>query len=455
MLLFLHIPLIHLRVGTWSPVVLYGIIPGVLLLIYACLYGGDLRWPSLRHPLARHSYRTRSHNVAGVAYISDEAKEEIEYYEQRQDRFSYIREGSADTELLWHGNIDFRRRLTAFLGVGERSIRFFVNTTQAVRHAMQEILASLPSDKFGGDRPGVIVITDAEFPKIRSVVRESASARGIKVQEVAVRRAIANGEAVERVAQIILGAVSRDDVVGVCLSHVCWETGFVMPVAPILDSIGARERYERPFVLIDGAQAVGHIEVDAGILTRVHFYATSGHKWLLGQETLGILYRNPDESFCPPLTAELPVVESFATFATHEEEECEQAATIAAGPRISLNAALCDITASSMRRIASHNRSLAARFRQHLEVYPGYRIVPIRSPAAVVNLEVLNADVGKYAELLQTAGIIVGVIDAREDLPATMRICFHYYHDELDVDELVHKMIEVRRRLLGASSLRE
>jgi L-cysteine/cystine lyase len=63
------------------------------------------------------------------------------------------------------------------------------------------------------------------------------------------------------------------------LSHVLWTTGQVLPVREL------RERTGLP-ILVDGAQSVGTIAVDARGLD---FYTISGQKWLCGPEGTGAL----------------------------------------------------------------------------------------------------------------------------------------------------------------------
>ena len=75
----------------------------------------------------------------------------------------------------------------------------------------------------------------------------------------------------------------------VALSHVDWTTGEVLPLTEICAL--ARE-LDIP-TLVDGAQSVGNIPVDAPA-TGADMYAFTGHKWLLGPEGMGALYVRPD-----------------------------------------------------------------------------------------------------------------------------------------------------------------
>jgi L-cysteine/cystine lyase len=63
------------------------------------------------------------------------------------------------------------------------------------------------------------------------------------------------------------------------LSHVLWTTGQVLPVHELKASTGVP-------ILVDGAQSVGTMPVDA---TGLDFYTVSGQKWLCGPEGTGAL----------------------------------------------------------------------------------------------------------------------------------------------------------------------
>jgi L-cysteine/cystine lyase len=82
----------------------------------------------------------------------------------------------------------------------------------------------------------------------------------------------------------ILGAVTPRTRL-LALSHVLWTTGQVLPVHRLKEETGLP-------ILVDGAQSVGTIPVDANGLD---YYTISGQKWLCGPEgTGGLVVQDPE-----------------------------------------------------------------------------------------------------------------------------------------------------------------
>jgi L-cysteine/cystine lyase len=88
-------------------------------------------------------------------------------------------------------------------------------------------------------------------------------------------------------ARVVVVAPDPDEIVAavtphtrlLALSHVLWTTGQVLPVHELKEETGLP-------ILVDGAQSVGTIPVDARGLD---FYTISGQKWLCGPEGTGAL----------------------------------------------------------------------------------------------------------------------------------------------------------------------
>ena len=77
--------------------------------------------------------------------------------------------------------------------------------------------------------------------------------------------------------RIIAAVTPRTRLIAV--SHVLWTTGAVLPVHELSAATGLP-------ILVDGAQSVGAIPVDASGLD---YYTISGQKWLCGPEGTGAL----------------------------------------------------------------------------------------------------------------------------------------------------------------------
>jgi L-cysteine/cystine lyase len=120
-----------------------------------------------------------------------------------------------------------------------------------------------------------VVTTDAEHFGLIGPLHAS----GARVRVAAVRNRPAAAALDAILAEI------RPQTRLLALSHVSWMTGHIYPIDEL------RARVAVP-ILVDGAQSVGAIPVDA---TLFDFYTISGQKWLCGPDATGALYvREPD-----------------------------------------------------------------------------------------------------------------------------------------------------------------
>jgi hypothetical protein len=75
----------------------------------------------------------------------------------------------------------------------------------------------------------------------------------------------------------------------ICISHVAWNSGALLPVAEVCAL--AQER--GIMVVVDGAQSAGQLQIDVRKLG-CHFYSLPGHKWMMGPLGTGALYVRQD-----------------------------------------------------------------------------------------------------------------------------------------------------------------
>jgi L-cysteine/cystine lyase len=147
----------------------------------------------------------------------------------------------------------------------------YVALTRATTDGCNIVLAGLdlgPEDE--------VVTTDAEHFGLVGAL--GASRARIRVASVGAR-------AGEEALEAILAEVGPRTRL-IALSHVVWTTGNVIPVKEL------KERTGLP-MLVDGAQSVGAIPVDA---TLFDFYTVSCQKWLCGPDATGALYVADPES---------------------------------------------------------------------------------------------------------------------------------------------------------------
>jgi L-cysteine/cystine lyase len=153
-----------------------------------------------------------------------------------------------------------RARLAALVGVEPNRVALTSSTTDACNI----VLAGL--DLRPGDE---VVTTDVEHFGLTGPVHES----GARVRVAAVRDRAAGDAA----AAILAEVTPRTRLLA--LSHVAWTTGHVLPVEALRRETGLP-------MLVDGAQSVGAIPVDAATFD---YYTVSGQKWLCGPVPTGAL----------------------------------------------------------------------------------------------------------------------------------------------------------------------
>ena len=159
-----------------------------------------------------------------------------------------------------------RERLAGLLGVAPELVALATSTSSGCNVVLGGLELG-PEDE--------IVTSDAEHPGL--LLPLAVSGARVVVAPVTTRPAM---EAVD-VIRAAVGPRTRL----IAISHVLWTTGQVIPVDEVKEATGLP-------LLVDGAQSVGAIPVEAGA---ADFYTVSCQKWLCGPDPLGGLYvADPD-----------------------------------------------------------------------------------------------------------------------------------------------------------------
>jgi L-cysteine/cystine lyase len=148
---------------------------------------------------------------------------------------------------------ELRAEVAALVGVAAENVAITASTTDGCNI----VLAGLglgPSDE-------VITTTDEHFGLLGPL--HATGAKAVVVEP--------------DVEHIVAAVTERTRLIAI--SHVLWTTGAVLPVHALKEATGLP-------ILVDGAQSVGVIPVDAAGLD---YYTISGQKWLCGPEGTGAL----------------------------------------------------------------------------------------------------------------------------------------------------------------------
>ncbi len=251
----------------------------------------------------------------------------------------------------------------------------------------------------------------------------------------------------------------------VLISHVCYNTGVALPIVEIIRQVKAAQ--PQTLVLVDGAQAVGHIPVDVAELG-CDFYAGDAHKWLAGPDQTGFLYVRSMEHL---QTIARDASSPFAVHPSLNKDKGSRSGAVAFAL-----AALGDslepfLDEEALSRASTYARELADRFRLRCarELGAFFRVFPgpeCEGRTAIVSLVLAGSNTASQAmerlhDDLLAEGVHCALINRppaayaeRIHIPPMLRFSFSVWNSEKDVDVVVHKLGVLARRTVLATSLR-
>jgi L-cysteine/cystine lyase len=307
--------------------------------------------------------------------------------------------------------------LAAELGASRRSIALTQNVSEGCNIVMWGI------DWQQGDH---LLITDSEHGSINEIADCIAKRRRVAVSKIVLSSGnVAPSEQLEN------AITERTRLV--VLSHVLWNTGRVLDLAPLIEICKAKAVP----LLVDGAQSAGAMSLDLKA-SGVDYYAMTGHKWMCGPEGVGCLYIREDLLDC--LQPTYVGWRGMEMGGPHEPdatrfEIATSAFPLFAGLRSAL--AVHREWASAPER-HEQIRANASYLRQQLaEKVPGISIItPGEVEAGLVSFAIDSMSPGAIVARLEAQHIYTRTIP----YPKCVRASVHYFTTREEIDQLIETL---------------
>jgi cysteine desulfurase/selenocysteine lyase len=242
----------------------------------------------------------------------------------------------------------------------------------------------------------------------------------------------------------------------VALNHVSNALGTINPVQRVVAHV--RAHAPGAVILLDGAQAMAHMDVDVGALD-VDFYAFSGHK-ACGPTGIGALWGRKQhlETMSPwqgggEMISVVGRDHSTWAAVPHKFE----AGTPNIAGAVGMGAAVDFVEAIGKPAILEHERKIVGYAIEALEARFGDRIriwgpKALERRSGVVSFSLDFAHPHDIATILDSEGVAVRaghhcaqLVMKRYGVPATARASFYLYNTTDDVDRLVGALGEVEK----------
>lgn len=236
----------------------------------------------------------------------------------------------------------------------------------------------------------------------------------------------------------------------VSVTHMSNALGTINPVAEMIakaHAVGAK-------VLVDGSQAVVHLDVDVQALD-ADFYVFTGHK-LYGPSGIGVLYGKAELlASMPPYQGGGEMIEdvSFDNVTYKEPPYRFEAGTPAIVEAIGLGAAIDWLNGIDKAGALAHEAKLLAAAETKLRAIDGIRIfsnAPVR--ASILAFELSGVHPHDLATVFDQMGICVRAghhcaqpLMKALGVTATARASFSFYNTMEDVDRLAEAILKAKR----------
>lgn len=332
-----------------------------------------------------------------------------------------------------------RRKIAAFAGGEPKTTIFTKNVTEAI---------NLVAYAWGRHTlgPGDAVVT-TQMEHHANIVpwQQLCKATGAKLRYVEVDE---NGQlSLDRLDE----ELERGDVKLMAVAHVSNVLGTIVPVKEVV----ARAHAAGALALVDGAQAVPHMPVDAAEID-ADFYAWTGHK-ACGPTGIGVLHGRAEvlERMEPFLTGgDMIASVSFEGTTWNELPYKFEAGTPPIAEAVGLGAAVDYLGSLGMERVREHERELTAYLLGRLGEVPGLTWYGPRDAdgrGGIVSFAIEGMHAHDVAELASRGGACIRAghhcaqpLMQRLGVAATARASLGVYSEREDVEALIDALIAGR-----------
>jgi cysteine desulfurase / selenocysteine lyase len=235
----------------------------------------------------------------------------------------------------------------------------------------------------------------------------------------------------------------------VAIAHVSNALGTIIPLRTVTEMAHSRNVP----VLVDGAQAAPHLQIDVQALG-ADFYTLSGHK-MYGPMGIGVLYGKRELlEAMPPYQGGGDMISSvtFEKTLYNKLPFKFEAGTPDVSGAIGLGAAIDYLTGIGLDNVAAHEHELLTYATEALMAVPGVRILGTADQkASVISFLVENVHAHDVGTILDQEGIAIRTghhcaqpLMQRFGVDATARASFGLYNTKEEVDALVEGIHKVR-----------
>ena len=333
-----------------------------------------------------------------------------------------------------------RKKIANFINVRPEEIVFTRNTTESINLiAHSWARSNLKKDD-------IIAITEIEH-------HSNIVPWQILCQEIGTRlEYVGIDESGFLDVEYLIELISSRKVKLVSISHMSNVLGTIVPIERIIKTA---HQYDIP-VIVDGAQSVPHMPVDAKNLD-CDFLVFSAHK-MLGPTGVGVLYAKKEllEKMKPFMGGGDMIKEVFKFHTNYNEVPYKfEAGTPNIADVVGFGAAVDYLEKIGMENIRKHEIYLteyALESMQSLKYITIYGPMDSKFRGGVISFNIADIHPHDLATIMNDHGIAIRsghhcaqVLMQRLDVPATSRASFYIYNTKEEIDKFVNAIKEAGR----------